>query len=540
MKPLQIKIFSFYIFFICLISIIESQDNKIPKFRCNFDSIKKEPIYASYSSPKNSSYKRSLEYPVDSDGFKKFNIYLDLVNLEEEIKQYNLTKYRDLFLNGIKNAVNTLETLLKVKPPTGIFNLTELLQIDNISNWNTTILGNGPIIDISALGFDLIVFAKFDNSLNMGEGIIATASARNLASKNGQPLTGLITINKDIDYSKNNSLRFFTTVILHEMTHVLGFSNFFFEKYFHNIIKKNDTDNITRTYINSTKVLQVAKKYFNCSEMIGVQLEDFGGDGTVGSHWEERILLGDYMNGVLYREEEVISEFTLALLEDSGYYKANYYTGGLMQYGKNKGCAFLNEKCVINNAVNDKFKNEFFYLTYYNNFDPSCSSGRQSRAYHYINDYNEIPEEYQYYQKKNKGGRSSCNYCPVSQAYYKEEENSYYTGHCSKLGNGEYGSQIPYNNYKNYYKSGDIMNILSESYSNNSFCVLSSLISKNINQYKQYSDTIRAVCYKMHCSSRSLTIQINDNYLFFYQLRNLKHKKNYLNILPLYIMIHFH
>ena len=33
-----------------------------------------------------------------------------------------------------------------------------------------------------------------------------------------------------------------------------------------------------------------------------------------------------------------ISEITLALLEDSGWYKANYYTGGLMRFGKNKGC----------------------------------------------------------------------------------------------------------------------------------------------------------------------------------------------------------
>ena len=129
-------------------------------------------------------------------------------------------------MNGIKNAVNTLETLLKVKPPTGIFNLINLLKNEKISNWNTSILGNGPNIDISALGIDLIVFAKFDNSLNMGERLVAYACARNLAPQTGQPLTGVITINKDIDYSKNNSLRFFTTVILHEMTHVLGFSIF--------------------------------------------------------------------------------------------------------------------------------------------------------------------------------------------------------------------------------------------------------------------------------------------------------------------------
>ena len=40
------------------------------------------------------------------------------------------------------------------------------------------------------------------------------------------------------------------------------------------------------------------------------------------------------MNGVVYPEEQAISEFTLALLEDSGYYKANYYTGGLREIWK--------------------------------------------------------------------------------------------------------------------------------------------------------------------------------------------------------------
>ena len=70
------------------------------------------------------------------------------------------------------------------------------------------------------------------------------------------------------------------------------------------------------------------------------------------------------MNGVVYPEEQVISEFTLSVLEDSGYYKANYYTGGLMQYGENKVYDFLNKKCVINQDgnFNPKFKNEFFDL----------------------------------------------------------------------------------------------------------------------------------------------------------------------------------
>jgi hypothetical protein len=68
------------------------------------------------------------------------------------------------------------------------------------------------------------------------------------------------------------------------------------------------------------------------------------------------------MIGYSYSEEQVISEFTLAVLEDSGYYKPNYYTGGLMRFGKHKGCEFLDQKCVNpqTHKVNEKFENEFF------------------------------------------------------------------------------------------------------------------------------------------------------------------------------------
>jgi len=109
----------------------------------------------------------------------------------------------------------------------------------------------------------------------------------------------------------------------------------------------------------------VAKEYFNCSDIDGVELENDGGEGTMGSHWESRILLGEYMCGYITTEEGVISEFTFAYLEDTGYYKANYYTGGLMRYGKNKGCAFIKDKCVNNYEINSEFENEFFDTTYY-------------------------------------------------------------------------------------------------------------------------------------------------------------------------------
>ena len=98
---------------------------------------------------------------------------------------------------------------------------------------------------------------------------------------------------------------------------------------------------------NLRLVVSIAKKYFKCQDLIGVELERKELNIIADSHWEGRVLLGEYMNSEIYTPEQVISEFTLALLEDSGWYKANYYTGGLMRYGKHKGCPFIKAKIII-------------------------------------------------------------------------------------------------------------------------------------------------------------------------------------------------
>ena len=99
-------------------------------------------------------------------------------------------------------------------------------------------------------------------------------------------------------------------MILHEFTHILGFSNYLIQNFYHNYYITKDYYGIERAYINSSKVIKVAKKYFNCPNIKGVQLEEYRKKGIFGSHWEEKILLGEYMTGVMYEEEQSISEFT--------------------------------------------------------------------------------------------------------------------------------------------------------------------------------------------------------------------------------------
>ena len=49
--------------------------------------------------------------------------------------------------------------------------------------------------------------------------------------ENGQILLGIVTVNKEVNYSLKNSLRYFEGVILHEFTHLLGFINYYFQNF---------------------------------------------------------------------------------------------------------------------------------------------------------------------------------------------------------------------------------------------------------------------------------------------------------------------
>ena len=65
-----------------------------------------------------------------------------------------------------------------------------------------------------------------------------------------------------------------------------------------------------------------------------------------------------------------------------------------------------------------------------------------------------------------------------------------------------------------YFSNEDLSLVIGESLSENSFCVLSSLIKKNISGiYNVLYNKVRSVCYEMSCSKKSLTILILNNYI---------------------------
>ena len=505
-----------YFALILISAIIHISNAKDQKnfYKCGGDAfIKSEKIEI---DPKpinynNQKYKRRLK-DIDDDGFKKFNIYVDMANIENDIKVNNLTKYRSLFIDSINKATETLTNLLKVKSLEIDFNLLDEdfyynLEIDywDKEKFGTEATDKG--INLFYLGIDLVIFGRIVDMYD--DNIIASASSAYMNSNTGHPIVGIVHINKNFNFSLKNSQEFFQSIILHEFTHVLGFNVDHFYYYLDILLIKNGT-----FYINSPKVIEVAKKYYNCSKIDGVQLEDYGDYYTAGSHWEARILLGDYMNGIVYPEEQVIYEFTLALLEDTGYYKVNYYTGGLMRYGKNKGCEFLYNKCVNSSQkINPYFENEFFDSIYSEyEIDNSCSSGRQSRTYNTFWERSIMYDNPNYFNNYNISGWPPADFCPVPEGYSDEQKINYYIGHCSDKGSGEYGSYIKSKNV-NYNTSDEMKLLTGETYSNHSFCYLSSLINKEKKVNSKYLNNVRATCYETFCSSKSLTLKINNDYI---------------------------
>ena len=530
----------FYIILSILIFTITSKenlDNLVPKKErqhfCGadyFDFKINQPVNSRNQNNISKSRKLSTDYlPI--------RIFIDTTYLEQQVKDVNNMEDKlPTIKYALKKAVEGMGALLEV----------ERFDIDVYAQLNTELLTNNSIhqwdeqlnnTQNMSLYYDYILFVRLEiESDGFPEGVLAAAMPLLLEKETNRPIVGLMMVTRNAEYfEKENVEKYFSNVFIHELTHAFGFLSGAFE-YFpggkdNTLGTKIDEYGITRYFIKTPKVVEFAKKYFGCDSIDGVEVENQGTGGSAGSHWEGRILLGEYMTSENYEDEVTISEFTLSLLEDSGWYKVNYYTGGLFRFGKNKGCEFLNKYCLqsYNNVDNQRifytlFNDEYFTPDLW--FYSSCTTGRQSRAYNlfklyepsYLGYYtNLLPLDIrsQYYYLV--GFLYSADFCPIN--YHQEEEygNSYFIGNC-KYGNGKYGNNLYYFNSSNiaerFHPNSELPEELGEKYSDNSFCMMTNLIPDNSDiKTKMYGTIFHPMCYPSFCSSSSLTVLIYDQYI---------------------------
>jgi len=107
----------------------------------------------------------------------------------------------------------------------------------------------------------------------------------------------------------------------------------------------------SRTFMMATPhVKKVVQNHLNCQKMIGAPLGE--GEGCMGSHWAERLFLGEVMSPALSAaSENILSALTLALMEDSGWYKVDYRNVETPVFGLGAGCDFATKKCIVDDKV---------------------------------------------------------------------------------------------------------------------------------------------------------------------------------------------
>jgi hypothetical protein len=321
---------------------------------------------------------------------------------------------------------------------------------------------------------DLVIFPTFDSTL--ATNVLAAAGMCMYLTESIRPIYGVLLINPNLSFSKRNTNLYMKNLFFHELTHVLVFSPELFSSL--GMMTTRIFDGSFVSFINSPKVLTTARQHFNCTSLNGVPLENQGGSGSAGSHWEARYLLGDYMISSDYFDN-VISDITLALFEDSGIYKVNYYSGGLFKFGKNMGCEFFDNKCL--EGGNTAFKNEFCTVK----SEYICSRTKISRGQCILNEYSStIPKRYRYFSDSDVGGFEPANYCPVSNTV--SQSSDYYHASC-RVGSTSLSSDF-----------GEVIG-------NSSFCFLSSLLPSN----SQLSSSSRAICYQVECDSENKQIIVN-------------------------------
>ncbi|KAJ1393198.1 Peptidase M8, leishmanolysin [Sesbania bispinosa] len=274
-----------------------------------------------------------------------------------------------------------------------------------------------------------------------------------------------------------------SATLIHEVMHVLGFDPHAFahfrdeRKRRRNKVTEQVMDEkigrmVTRVVL--PRVVMHSRHHYAAfsGNFTGLELEDGGGRGTSGSHWEKRLLMNEIMTGSV-DTRSVVSKMTLALLEDSGWYKANYNMADRLDWGRNQGTEFITSPCNLWKGAYHCNTTQF----------SGCTYNREAEGYCPILTYSgDLPQWARYFPQANKGGQSSlADYCTYFVAYSD--------GSCTDT---------------NSARAPDRM--LGEVRGSNSRCMASSLVRTG---FVRGSMSQGNGCYQHRCINNSLEVAVD-------------------------------
>lgn len=261
------------------------------------------------------------------------------------------------------------------------------------------------------------------------------------------------------------------------------------------------------------RVVEEARRHFNCPILEGMELENQGGAGTELNHWEKRLLENEAMTGS-HTQNRVFSRITLAIMEDTGWYRANYSMAENLQWGRGLGCDFVMKSCKF---WIDQHRHKRPTLS------PYCDSVRSAplqltcrqdqlavAVCNLQKFYNALPAEYQYFDhipgvpkedlSAYGGAVEIADYCPFSQEF------SWHVG-------GEYQRSSYCRIQEN--QPATWRNYGAEQYGPGSVCLYqkSAFVMEQCTKRMTYPDW-GSGCYKVSCTAQGLLVWVqNETFL---------------------------
>ncbi|KAG8524450.1 Leishmanolysin-like peptidase [Galemys pyrenaicus] len=257
------------------------------------------------------------------------------------------------------------------------------------------------------------------------------------------------------------------------------------------------------------RVVDEARKHFNCPILEGMELENQGGMGTELNHWEKRLLENEAMTGS-HTQNRVLSRITLALMEDTGWYKANYSMAEKLDWGRGLGCDFVRKSCKfwIDQQRQKKQRLSPYCDTLRSNpLQLTCRQDQRAVAVCNLQKFPKpLPQEYQYFDELSGipaedlpyygGSVEIADYCPFNQEFSWHLSGEYQrSSDCRILENQP-------DLFKNYG---------AEKYGPHSVCLIqkSAFVMKKCERKLSYPDW-GSGCYKISCSPQGLKVWVQD------------------------------
>ncbi|XP_023693573.1 leishmanolysin-like peptidase [Paramormyrops kingsleyae] len=272
-------------------------------------------------------------------------------------------------------------------------------------------------------------------------------------------------------------------------------------------VRGNNTVSREVHLLVTPRVVREARSHFHCPFLEGMELENQGGLGTELNHWEKRLLENEAMTGS-HAQNRVFSRITLAIMEDTGWYRANYSLAERLDWGRGMGCDFVTKSCKFwidqqrqkrqaPTPYCDRVRSTPLQLT--------CRQDQRAVAVCNLQKYeHQLPPEYQYFDlipgvpsedlPRYGGAVEIADYCPFRQEFSWHLSGQYQrSSDCRVLEN----QPVSWANYA------------AEEYGPDSVCLSqrSAFVMEQCSRRLTYPDW-GSGCYKTSCSLLGLAVWV--------------------------------